>query len=151
MELEIVDLDFNDPVHCAAIVDVLDSYAADPAGGGAPLDPEARRRLVPGLREHPAAVVLLAIADRRPVGAAVCFRGFSTFQARLVLNAHDLAVTPAFRAGASDARCSPLSRRVPFASAVAGSRSRCRTTTAGRGPSTRASGSPISSSGPRAS
>ncbi len=33
----------------------------------------------------------------RPVGAAICFVGFSTFAARPVLNIHDLAVLPELR------------------------------------------------------
>ncbi|MDP7573186.1 MAG: GNAT family N-acetyltransferase, partial [Myxococcota bacterium] len=34
---------------------------------------------------------------KRPVGVAVCFLGFSTFQARPLLNIHDLAVLPEWR------------------------------------------------------
>jgi len=94
MELEILDTDFNDPAHCAGIVDVLDSYASDPVGGGKPLSRDVRERLVAGLRDHPTALVLLAFADQRPVGVAVCFFGFSTFAARPLLNIHDLAVVP---------------------------------------------------------
>jgi GNAT superfamily N-acetyltransferase len=97
MELETCEADFSDPVHCAGIVEVLDSYAKDPVGGGAPLSPDARARLVPALRDHPTALVLLAFADRRPVGVAVCFFGLSTFQARPLLNIHDLAVVPESR------------------------------------------------------
>jgi len=97
MTLEIRDADFGDPADRAGIVDVIGSYAADAVGGGQPLSPDVRERLVPGLRDHPTAVVLLALVDRRPVGIAVCFVGFSTFQARPLLNVHDLAVVPEFR------------------------------------------------------
>jgi ribosomal protein S18 acetylase RimI-like enzyme len=38
--------------------------------------------------------VLLALEGERPVGMAICFVGFSTFQARPLLNIHDLAVVP---------------------------------------------------------
>jgi len=41
--------------------------------------------------------VLLAVSEGRPVGVAVCFLGFSTFQARPLLNIHDLAVLPEWR------------------------------------------------------
>jgi ribosomal protein S18 acetylase RimI-like enzyme len=97
MHVEIVDADFDDPAHCAGIIDVLDSYAADPVGGGEPLAADVRERLVPALRDHPTALVLLAIAEGRSVGIAVCFLGFSTFQARPLLNIHDLAVLPGWR------------------------------------------------------
>jgi GNAT superfamily N-acetyltransferase len=97
MHVEIVDADFDDAAHCAGIVDVLNSYAADPVGGGEPLAADVRERLVPALRDHPTALVLLAIARGRSVGVAVCFLGFSTFQARPLLNIHDLAVLPDWR------------------------------------------------------
>lgn len=94
MDITIRAADLDDPAHGAAIVEVLDSYAGDPIGGGVPLSAEVRQRLVPGLRQHPTTLVLLAWAPPRPVGIAVCFYGFSTFQARPLLNIHDLAVVP---------------------------------------------------------
>jgi ribosomal protein S18 acetylase RimI-like enzyme len=39
-------------------------------------------------------LVLLAWASEKPVGVAVCFWGFSTFQGRPLVNVHDLAVLP---------------------------------------------------------
>lgn len=97
MDVEIVDADFESAVYRRGIVDVLDSYAADPVGGGMPLGADVRERLVPALRNHPTAVVLLAIAEERVVGAAVCFLGLSTFRARPLLNIADLAVVPEWR------------------------------------------------------
>ena len=97
MKIEIREADFGDAVHRAAIVDVLDSYASDPVGGGEPLNDDVRARLVPALENHPTALVLLAFSGTRAVGIAVCFFGFSTFQARSLLNVHDLAVIPEFR------------------------------------------------------
>lgn len=94
MDIAIRLADLDDPAHGAAIVEVLDSYAADPIGGGVPLSAAVRQRLLPGLRAHPTSLVLLAWAAQRPVGIAVCFVGFSTFQARPLLNIHDLAVVP---------------------------------------------------------
>ena len=97
MHVDIVDADFENPADRAGVIDVLDSYASDPIGGGEPLRTEVRERLAPSLRDHPTALVLLAIADERPIGIAVCFIGFSTFQARPLLNVHDLAVVPEWR------------------------------------------------------
>jgi ribosomal protein S18 acetylase RimI-like enzyme len=45
----------------------------------------------------PTAHIFLAYAESRPVGIAVCFRGFSTFAAKQLINIHDLAVLPEFR------------------------------------------------------
>lgn len=97
MNVTIRDADLADPTDAAAIVTIVSSYATDPFGGGAPLPDDVRARLVPGLRAHPTTLVLLACSGERPVGIAVCFFGFSTFQARPLLNVHDLAVLPAER------------------------------------------------------
>ncbi len=92
MTIAVRAADLADPKDAATIVDLVMSYAGDPMGGGTPLAPDVRERMVPGLRAHPTTLVLLAFADERPVGVAVCFFGFSTFQARPLLNIHDLAV-----------------------------------------------------------
>jgi len=97
MALTIEDADLADPAHAAAIIAVLDSYAADPIGGGEPLAADVRAALVPGLARQPHARVLLAFEDTVPVGIAVCFLGFSTFRAMPLLNVHDLAVVPGRR------------------------------------------------------
>jgi ribosomal protein S18 acetylase RimI-like enzyme len=80
-----------------AVESLIDAYARDPRGGGQPLSPEARARLVPGLRAHPAARVWLAFDGEQPVGVCVAFIGFSTFQGRPLLNLHDVAVLPSHR------------------------------------------------------
>jgi ribosomal protein S18 acetylase RimI-like enzyme len=97
MPLDVVEANFEAPSHRAGILEILNSYAADPVGGGKPLGADVRERLLPALRQHPTALVLLAIDQGQPVGLAVCFLGFSTFQARPLLNIHDLAVLPAWR------------------------------------------------------
>lgn len=89
--------DFDNPVDRRGILEALDSYASDPMGGGKPLGKDVRERLVPVLRDHPNALVLLAFVEDTPVGVAVCFLGLSTFEARPLLNIHDLAVLPDYR------------------------------------------------------
>jgi ribosomal protein S18 acetylase RimI-like enzyme len=80
------------------VVELLDMYSKEPLGQAASLPDDVRERLVPGLRDHPSALVLLAMDDGLPaVGIAVCFFGFSTFNARPLLNIHDLAVRPEAR------------------------------------------------------
>lgn len=69
----------------------------DPMGNGKPLSDETRRDLIPGLPQHPTTVIFLAFPDSQAVGIAVCFRGFSTFGARPLINISDLAVLPAYR------------------------------------------------------
>ena len=97
MSIEIRQANWAEAAHGAGLLAVLDSYAAGDMGGGAPLDPDARRRLIPALREQTHALVLLAFDDAQVVGVATCFFGFSTFSARPLLNVHDLAVLPDFQ------------------------------------------------------
>ena len=93
-ELEIVEADLTQSEHQQAIVALLDTYSQDPMGNGAPLADDIRARLIPGLREHPTTLVLLARLSGVPVGLAICFRGYSTFAARPLINIHDLVVVP---------------------------------------------------------
>lgn len=95
--VRVLPADYGDPVHRAGIVDIIDSYATDPVGGGRPLADEVRAALVSELSRQPTARVFLAFVEDRPVGAAICFMGFSTFSARPLLNVHDLAVLPEWR------------------------------------------------------
>jgi len=97
ISIRVLEADYDDPVHRAGILEVIDSYARDPIGGGRPLPDDVREALVPALQAWPTARVFLAFAEDSPVGAAVCFMGFSTFSARPLLNVHDLAVLPEWR------------------------------------------------------
>jgi len=90
-------MDFGDATHAAGLLSVLDSYASDDMGGGAPLPSDVRRRLIPALSEQTNALVLLAFEGGAVAGVATCFFGFSTFAARPLLNVHDLAVLPGSR------------------------------------------------------
>ena len=98
MELvKIVEADLSRPEDQEAIVELINAYAADPMGNGAPLSDDVRQALIPGLQQHPTTLVFLAWQAGKPVGIAVCFRGFSTFRAKPLINIHDLAVLPECR------------------------------------------------------
>lgn len=92
--ITIIEADLARPEHQAATVYLLNAYAMDPFGDGKPLSEVARRDLIPGLRAHPTSLVFLAYRDGRPVGLAICFRGFSTFAARPLVNISDYFVLP---------------------------------------------------------
>ncbi len=93
----VAEADLTCGEHCDAVVELTDAYAADPMGNGAPLPAEVRDALVPGLREHPTTVIFLAWQSGTPVGIATCFRGFSTFSARPLINISDFYVITAYR------------------------------------------------------
>ena len=92
-----VQADLKNPGHQAAVLFLVDAYSRDPMGDGAPLAPEVRARLIPGLQEHPTTLVFLAYDGEAAVGVAVCFLGFSTFAARPLVNLHDVAILPTHR------------------------------------------------------
>nr|WP_166177649.1 GNAT family N-acetyltransferase [Altererythrobacter segetis] len=93
-----VDLvDYTDPRDAADLVMLLDAYARDPMGGGAPLCRDTREAVVPGLAATPGAFSMIARLNGEPVGLANCFTGFSTFAAEPLVNVHDMSVLAGHR------------------------------------------------------
>ena len=102
--LQIRLADLADPADARDLVELLDAYARDLMGGGAPLPEDVKKRLPSDLAARRSAVVLLARLEGVPAGLAVAFEGYSTFQARPLLNLHDFVVAPALR-GRGIAHC----------------------------------------------
>jgi ribosomal protein S18 acetylase RimI-like enzyme len=96
-QLTIVDASLDNPAHAGAFLEMIEAYARDPMEGGRPLPERVRSRLVPALRAHPAHYVLLAYDGDRAVGFSVCILGFSTFEARPLMNIHDIGVLSEYR------------------------------------------------------
>jgi GNAT superfamily N-acetyltransferase len=80
-----------------AVLAMVDAYSRDAMGDGKSLDPDVRAQLIPGLRRHPTTLIFLAFDGDQPIGAAVCFIGFSTFAAKPLINIHDFVVLPTSR------------------------------------------------------
>ncbi|MCA8900105.1 MAG: GNAT family N-acetyltransferase [Hyphomonas sp.] len=97
MPVTIVQADYAEPLHAAAIVDLLDTYARDRTGGGKPLAADVRKRLPAELDARQNAITFLALDGPVPVGLLIAFEGFSTFAAKPLLNVHDISVDPAHR------------------------------------------------------
>ncbi len=89
--------DYRNSRDAADVVALLDAYAHDSMGGGAPLPEDVKARLAGDLAANPQAFSLLARLDDRAVGLANCFMGYSTFAAAPLVNIHDLAVLPGHR------------------------------------------------------
>ncbi len=93
----VIEANLSLPEHAAAVLAMLDAYSADPMADGHPLSAEAQANLIAGLRAHPTTLVFIAFRDGEPVGIATCFRGFSTFAAKPLINVHDFYVVPSLR------------------------------------------------------
>jgi GNAT superfamily N-acetyltransferase len=92
--------DYANPIHAAAVVEMLDAYARDPMGGGSGLSDYAKVHLVPSLAARPQAFTVLAFDgadEQRPIGLVNCIEGFSTFACRPLVNVHDVAVLAGYR------------------------------------------------------
>jgi GNAT superfamily N-acetyltransferase len=95
--IDILLADYRNPAHARALVDLLDSYARDPAGGGAPLAPEVLAELPEALAARPQAFSVLAYDAAQPIGLVNCIEGFSTFACRPLVNVHDVVVLASHR------------------------------------------------------
>ncbi|MGQ2993936.1 GNAT family N-acetyltransferase [Variovorax sp.] len=97
MTIEVVLADYRDAAQAAALVELLDGYARDPAGGGTPLSAQVRAELPAALAARPQAFSVLAYDDGQAVGLINCVEGFSTFACRPLVNVHDVVVASSHR------------------------------------------------------
>ena len=88
---------YDDPAHAAALINLLDAYARDPAGGGEPLSDFARDKLIAELAARPFIFSVLAFDGDKPVGLVNAIEGFSTFACRPLVNVHDVVVASSHR------------------------------------------------------
>lgn len=95
--INIIQADLANPPHAAATVALLNEYACDPMGGGAPLPDYTQKNLVAELHKRPNAHVVLAFDSDKPVGLVTAIEGFSTFSCKPLLNIHDAVVTCSYR------------------------------------------------------
>ncbi len=97
IQIEVFLADYRDAAQAAEVVDLLDAYASEPAGGGVPLDPAVRQDLPAALAARPQAFSVLAFEGGQPVGLVNCLEGFSTFACKPLVNVHDVVVLPSHR------------------------------------------------------
>jgi GNAT superfamily N-acetyltransferase len=95
--IDVVRARYDDPAHAAALVELLDHYARDPAGGGTPLSGFARDNLAASLAARPFVFSVLAFDDGLPVGLVNAIEGFSTFACKPLVNVHDVVVASSHR------------------------------------------------------
>ena len=95
--IDIVRARYDYPAHAAALLDLLDAYARDPAGGGEALGDFARENLIAELAARPFIFSVLAFDGETPVGLVNAIEGFSTFACRPLVNVHDVVVAASHR------------------------------------------------------
>ena len=96
-ELTVLEANYKDRVHAAAVVRLLDAYAQDPAGGSHALSVYAKANLTAELAKRPQAFSVLAFDGERAVGLVNCIEGFSTFACKPLVNVHDVVVLASHR------------------------------------------------------
>lgn len=95
--IEVVRARYDDPAHAAALLELLDHYARDPAGGGEPLSDFTRANLLAQLAARPFVFSVLAFDGGVPVGLVNAIEGFSTFACKPLVNVHDVVVAASHR------------------------------------------------------
>ena len=95
--LRILQANYGDSLHAQALVQLLDAYAQDPAGGGQPLSAFTKQNLVKELAKRPQAFSVLAFDGDVPVGLVNCIEGFSSFACKPLVNVHDVVVLASHR------------------------------------------------------
>lgn len=96
--LRVLQADYANALHARAVVDLLDAFARDPAGGGGQaLSDFAREHLVAELAARASAFSVLAFDADAPVGLVNCIEGFSTFACKPLVNVHDVVVLASHR------------------------------------------------------
>ena len=94
---EIFEANLDLTLHAQAVLELLNAYSKDPMGDGKPLSQDVLKELIPGLLHHPTTIIFIAFHDNKPVGIITCFKGFSTFQARPLINISDFYLQPDYR------------------------------------------------------
>ena len=97
MDTKVLVADYSNSTHAKDIVELLDSYARDPMGGGKPLSQHARENLIQELARLPNAFSVLCYVDGVAAGLVNCLTSFSTFNCKPLVNIHDVVVSKRFR------------------------------------------------------
>jgi len=97
MELSIIQVDLQNPLHCEQVIKLLNDYMIDPMGNNNPLPKSLAPQIISGLKKHSGFLGFFVLADDQFAGLANCNVNFSTFQAKPLINIHDFIVAPECR------------------------------------------------------
>ncbi len=97
MKVNVIVADYLNSQQAQDIGYLLNCYAEDPMGGGAPLSENIKTNLANELSKLPHAFSVICYVDDKPVGLINCFEAFSTFKCKPLINIHDIVVVGEFR------------------------------------------------------
>jgi ribosomal protein S18 acetylase RimI-like enzyme len=97
MNVEVMIADYLNNQHADDVGFLLNNYAEDPMGGGAPLSDFIKQNLAVELSKIPHAFSVICYVDGKPAGLINCFEAFSTFKCKPLINIHDIVVAKEYR------------------------------------------------------
>ena len=97
MATKIIKVDYNNEEHAKDLLFCLNGYAIDPMGGGEALKDDVIANLIPALQKQQNVFSVLAYVEGKPAALINCVEGFSTFNAKPLINIHDVVVLPDYR------------------------------------------------------
>ena len=93
----IIEADFTNPHHAAALIELMNVYSNDLMGGGSALSEHTITHLASEMAQRDTLFSFIAFNGENPVGLANCIESFSTFACKPLVNIHDLVVKGEFR------------------------------------------------------
>ena len=97
MELSILNVDLQNPIHCDQVIRLLNVYMNDPMGNNSPMEKGLAPKIIAGLKKYAGYLGFFVLTGDQFAGLANCNVNFSTFQAKPLLNIHDFIVAPEYR------------------------------------------------------
>jgi len=97
MELSILNVDLQNPLHCDQVIKLLNDYMNDPMGNNNPMPKGLGPQIISGLKHHSGFLGFFVMAGDQFAGLANCNINFSTFQAKPLINIHDFIIAPECR------------------------------------------------------
>lgn len=97
MEKKLIQVDLQNPLHCAQVVHLLNDYMEDEMGISEPMPDGLGPKIIEGLKRHTAYMGFFVCIGDNFAGLANCNLNFSTWKASPLINIHDLIVSPDFR------------------------------------------------------
>lgn len=94
---KLIMADVHNEEHCANIVKLINYYMMDGMGLGESMPEKLGVKIIHGLRNHPCYKGFFVIIENEYAALANCNINFSTWQAKPLINIHDLIVAPAYR------------------------------------------------------